>query len=274
MPDTALITGASGGIGEELARLLAANGANVVLLARSAAKLTALAEELGRAHAIQASVIAQDLSVSDAVDRVVGELAARGITIDILINNAGFATYGPFVQTPIAEEARLLQVNVIALTMLTKRLLPTMIQRRHGRVLNVASTAAFQPGPLMAVYYASKAYVLSFSEAIAEELDGTGVTVTTLAPGPTTTGFQSAAGLHPSAPSGGTAPMTSMSVAEEGLAAMYAGKRLVVPGFQNRIVVLANRLLPRRMIVRQVRRIQEKRREVSRAARETTAGVG
>ena len=167
MPDTALVTGASGGIGEELARLLAAGGANLVLVARSADRLAPPASELSQAHGVNASVIAQDLSAPDAVEAIAGELAARQLTIDILVNNAGFGVDGPFATTPADEEARMLQVNVVALTTLTKRLLPAMIERRHGRVLNVASTAAIQPGPSMAVYFASKAYVLSLSEGSA-----------------------------------------------------------------------------------------------------------
>ena len=162
----------------------------MVLVARSADRLASLASELSRAHGVNATVLAQDLSAPDAVEVIAGELAARQLTIDILVNNAGFGAYGPFATTPADEEARMLQVNVVALTMLTKRLLPAMIERRHGRVLNVASTAAFQPGPLMAVYYASKAYVLSLSEALSNETSGTGVTVTCLCPGPTETGFQ------------------------------------------------------------------------------------
>src|SRR3954453_1733990 len=178
MADTALVTGASGGIGEALARLPAAGGANVVLLARSAERLTALAGELSAAHRVQATVLAHDLAAPGAAEAIVRELSARQLTVDILVNNAGFGTYGPFTATSADEEMALMQVNIVALTMLTKRLLPPMIARRHGRILNVASTAAFQPGPLMAVYFASKAYVLSVSEDLSNESEGTGVTVT------------------------------------------------------------------------------------------------
>lgn len=259
MADTALVTGASGGIGEELARLLAAAGTDVVLVARSADKLRALADELARAHRIQATVLVEDLAAPDAADRIHDNLTARGIAIDILVNNAGFGTYGPFVETPAAEEARLLQVNVVALTMLTKRLLPRMVERRRGRVLNVASTAAFQPGPLMAVYYASKAYVLSFSEALTEETRGTGVTVTCLCPGPTRTGFQDRARMHESKLFSLLSVMSAREVAQAGHDAMMAGRAIVTPGLSNWLVAQSVRVAPRAVARRIVRKLQERR---------------
>ena len=178
MPDTALVTGASGGIGEDLARLIAAGGANLVLVARTADRLQALARELADAHQVTATPIAVDLAQPDSVARLVAELSSRGLVVDILVNNAGFGTSGFFWQIDPQRQVELLQLNVVTLTMLTRALLPGMIERRHGRVLNVASTAGFQPGPLMATYYASKAYVLSFSEALVNEAEGSGVTVT------------------------------------------------------------------------------------------------
>ena len=259
MPDTALVTGASGGIGEELARLLAAGGANLVLVARSADRLASLAGELSRAHGVNASVIAQDLSAPDAVDVIAGELAARQLTIDILVNNAGFGVYGPFATTPADEEARMLQVNVVALTMLTKRLLPAMIERRHGRVLNVASTAAFQPGPLMAVYYASKAYVLSLSEALSNETSGTGVTVTCLCPGPTETGFQDRARLRESRLFSALSVASAADVARAGYDGMMAGRAIVIPGLVNKIGVQALRVTPRAVVRRAIRAVQGRR---------------
>ena len=162
VPETALITGASGGIGEALTRLIAAGGANVVLVARRADRLTALADELTRTHGVTATVLAQDLAAPDADEAIVRQLAEKQLTIDMLVNNAGFGSYGLFAETPADEDARMLQVNVAALTMITKRLLPGMIERRHGRILNVASTAAFQPIPYQATYAATKAFVLSF----------------------------------------------------------------------------------------------------------------
>lgn len=257
--DTALVTGASGGIGEELARLLAADGVNVVLVARSGGKLAALAEELTRRRQVSAVALEQDLSAPDAVDRLERDLASRGLRIDILVNNAGFGTYGPFVETSEAEELRLLQVNVVALTALTKRLLPGMVQRRHGRVLNVASTAAFQPGPLMAVYYASKAFVLSFSEALANETAGTGVTVTCLCPGPTSTGFQDRARMGESRLFSTLGTMTAAEVARQGYAGMKAGRAVVITGLTNRLGVQLLRVSPRAVVRHVIRYLQDKR---------------
>ncbi len=247
MRDVALVTGASGGIGEELARLLAAGGADVVLLARSADKLQSLASELARAHNINASVLSVDLSAPDAADAVVRTLAERQLTIDILANNAGFGTHGEFAQEDPRELERMLYLNVVALTMLTRHLLPGMLERRRGRILNVASTAAFQPGPLMAVYYASKAYVLSLSEALAEETRGTGVTVTCLCPGPTRTGFQSRAHIEDSRLFNVASVMSSPDVARAGYDAMMAGRPLVIPGLMNKVGVQVLRFAPRRI---------------------------
>jgi uncharacterized protein len=259
MADTALVTGASSGIGEALARLIAAGGAHVVLVARNAGKLDTLAGELARAHGIRATVVAQDLSHPDAASRLAADLTGRGLTIDILVNNAGFGTSGRFWQIPADEDARLLQVNVVALTMLTKHLLPGMIERRRGRVLNVASTAAFQPGPLMATYYASKAYVLSFSEAIAEETSGTGVTVTCLCPGPTDTAFQDRAGIRESRLFSARTVMSVDEVARAGYDGMMAGRRLVIPGASNKAGTLLVRVAPRRFVSGVVRRLNETR---------------
>jgi short-subunit dehydrogenase len=259
VPDTAFVTGASGGIGEQLARLLAAGGANVVLVARDATKLAALARELSDAHKVEATPMPIDLSAADAVDRLDAQLKSRGIDVDILVNNAGFATYGPFVDTSERDEAELLQVNVVALTLLTKRLLPPMIRRRRGRILNVASTAAFLPGPLMAVYYASKAYVLSFSEALTNETAGTGVTVTCLCPGPTATGFQDRARMRESKLFSAVAVMDAADVARAGYDGMMAGRAIVVPGFSNKAMVQALRVSPRAVTRSLVRNIQDRR---------------
>ncbi|HLN57107.1 MAG TPA: SDR family oxidoreductase, partial [Thermoanaerobaculia bacterium] len=191
----ALVTGASSGIGKELARLIAADGYDLVLVARRQERLEELARELSVAHGVSARVIAADLADPDSPKRIVEELEAERIAVDVLVNNAGFGIYGRLWNSDITRQLEIIQVNVVALTDLTGRLLPGMVSRKRGRIVNVASTAAFQPGPYQAVYYATKAYVLSFSEAIAEELKGTGVTVTALCPGPTTTEFQEAAGL-------------------------------------------------------------------------------
>src|SRR3954454_3939709 len=193
---TALITGASGGIGLELARVFAAHGYDLVLVARSGGKLEELAGELRTRHGIEARVIAKDLARPESPEELFRELETAGVTVDVLINNAGFATFGPFVAADLHAELEELQLNVVTLTHLTKKLLPAMVARKRGGVLNVASTAAFQPGPFMAIYYATKAYVLSFSEALAAELEGQGVTISVLCPGPTETGFTARAGLE------------------------------------------------------------------------------
>jgi short-subunit dehydrogenase len=254
--ETALITGASGGIGEDLSRLIAESGANVVLVARNAAKLERLGEELSRKHGITASVIAVDLAHTNGAEHVVRELSGRGLTIDILVNNAGFGTSGLFWEIPAEDDRELLQVNVVSLTLLTKLLLPGMVQRRHGRILNVASTAAFQPGPLMAVYYASKAYVLSLSEALATETRGTGVTVTCLCPGPTRTGFQARARLGRARLFKLATVMSSADVARAGYEGMRAGKTIVIPGALNKVGVQALRAAPRAFVRHLVRYLQ------------------
>jgi short-subunit dehydrogenase len=253
MKETALVTGASGGIGEDLARVIAANGDNVILLARSAGKLQALADELSRAHNVVASVLTADLSVPAAAEDVVNRLAGRSVTVDILVNNAGFGTFGAFSRDDPQKQAEVLQVNVVALTQLTRLLLPGMIERRKGRILNVASTAAFQPGPFMAVYYASKAYVLSLSEAVAEEAAGTGVTVTCLCPGPTRTGFQERAKIQKTRLLNVMSVMTSADVARAGYDGMMAGRTVVVPGLRNKIGVQSLRVSPRRVVTKIIR---------------------
>jgi short-subunit dehydrogenase len=255
---TALITGASSGIGLELARIFAAHAHDVVLVARSEGKLRELAREC-EAKGVHAHVVAADLAAPDAARVVLDAVARLGVEIDVLVNNAGFGVYGRFAGTPLATELESIQVNVVALTDLTKRCLPGMIARRRGRILNVASTAGFLPGPLMAVYYATKAYVVSFSEAIANELEGTGVTVTVLCPGPTATGFQAAAHLETSRIVSLLSKATSRSVAEAGYEATMAGKVLCIPGVSNKVATLAPRLFPRAVIRKVVRAIQEPR---------------
>jgi short-subunit dehydrogenase len=256
---TTLVTGASDGIGQELARIAAAHRDDVVLVARRESRLRDLARELEQQHGIRAHVVAADLARTGAGSEVASRVADLGIHVDHLINNAGFGIYGRFDETPLDVELQIIQVNIVALTELTKRLLPGMVARRRGRILNVASTAAFLPGPLMAVYYATKAYVLSFSEAIANELQGTGVTVTVLCPGPTASGFQAAAHLEESKLVAGKTLATSRQVARDGYRAMMAGKTIVVSGFSNKLVAQVPRLLPRRVVAKIVRRVQERR---------------
>jgi uncharacterized protein len=241
---TALITGASEGLGRDLAELFARDGHHLVLVARNEARLTDLAAKLRDQFHIEAEVIAQDLSVPDASQHVFERL--RGKPIDFLVNNAGFGTHGPFVKADLSSQLAMIQVNIAALTHLTRLILPGMIERRGGRILNMASVAAFIPGPLMAVYYATKAYVLSFSEALANEVAGTGVTVTAVCPGPTKTEFQKRAKIEDSKLFSGSV-MSSMDVARIGYEGFMRGKRVVITGLSNRLLVGAAKLSPRRM---------------------------
>jgi short-subunit dehydrogenase len=258
-PQTAaLVTGASGGIGEELARLLAADKRDLVLVARSRDKLEALAAELSKQHHVRARVVASDLARPAAPQEIFEGLQRDGVRVEVLVNNAGFGSYGPFVETDLRAELDLIQVNIAALTHLTKLFLPAMVARRKGYVMQVASTAGFQPGPLMAVYYASKAYVLHLSEALANELEGTGVVVSALCPGPTETGFVEAAGMQQSKLFERGA-MTAREVAEIGYRGMLDGKTIVIPGFRNNLLARAVGFMPRGLITRVVRGIQERR---------------
>ncbi|WP_458204816.1 SDR family NAD(P)-dependent oxidoreductase [Haladaptatus sp. NG-SE-30] len=255
--NTALVTGASSGIGRQLARLLASDGHDLVLVARSEDALVELAENLTDDYGIAATVVVKDLADPESPEEIRDALAERDITVNVLVNNAGFGLYGPFTETDAQRELDMIQVNVTALTHLTKLFLPKMVERGAGRVLNVASTAAFQPGPLMAVYYASKAYVLSFSEAVAEECDGSGVTVTALCPGPTETGFGDRADMTDSKLFQGGV-MDAAAVAKAGYGGMQSGERVVVPGVQNRLLAQATRFVPRKTAARFARRAQER----------------
>jgi short-subunit dehydrogenase len=240
----AIVTGASGGLGLEFARLLAAEKHDVVLIARSADKLEAIAADLRARHGVNAETIALDLGQPGAADRVF----ARVPDCDILINNAGFASHGRFDELPPEHTREELLLDVVTLTELTHRYLPGMRARGAGRIMNLASTAGFLPGPFMAVYYAAKAYVISFSQAIAEELRGTGVSVTCFCPGATATDFAERAGL-------GKTLLFKMpvakaaTVAKAGYDAMMAGKDLAVPGISNKLVVLSTKLTPRRLLL-------------------------
>lgn len=251
---TALITGASGGIGEALARALATEHHDLVLVARNADALRRLGDELAAAHGVHVDTIATDLSVPGAAAAVVAELAGR--PIDVLVNNAGFGDFGPFHESDPAKVTQMVNLNVTTLTDLTRALLPAMVARRSGKVLNVASTAAFMPGPLMAVYYATKAYVLSFSEAIADELRSTGVTVTALCPGPVATGFQSGAEMGQSKLVKGKQLMTADECARLAVAGMHKGKTVVITGTMNKLQAMSPRFLPRRMVPGIVRKAQ------------------
>ncbi len=249
----ALVTGASSGIGFELARLLAHDGYNLVLVARDSERLEVAAASLrvGTGGRVTVDTRTVDLADADALD----ELAffANNLAPDILVNNAGFGVYGPFARTGVAREVEMIATNVTALTVLAKAVLPAMLARGSGRILNVASTASFAPGPFAAVYAATKAYVLSLSEALAEEGRGTGVTVTALCPGPTRTAFARRAGMGQTRVFQG-AIAEAGSVAQVGYAAMFAGRPVVVAGRLNKLLVFLVRLVPRQWVVKMSRR--------------------
>lgn len=254
----ALITGASSGIGAELAKLAAADGYDLVLVARSHPELQALADTLTQRHGAVVRVLPKDLAEARAPQDIFDELEGAGVAIEILINNAGFALYGPLWRNDRHQLQGLLQVNAVALTELCQLFLPQMVERGHGRVLNVASTAAFQPGPLMAAYYASKAYVLSLSEATANELRGTGVTMTALCPGLTRTRFGQRAGLDLSRLFELVPVADPQSVARAGYRGLMRGKTIVIPGLLNRVVAFSTRFAPRRAVTAILRALQER----------------
>ncbi|MCA9594698.1 MAG: SDR family oxidoreductase [Myxococcales bacterium] len=240
----ALVTGASSGIGEALARQLAEKGANVVLTARSRDKLSKLADELSARDGVQTQVVVGDLARPGGAEELLRDVASLGVELDHLVNNAGFGSAGPFVER--GRHAEMVRLNCEALVALTHGLLPAMVRRGRGGVLNVASTAAFQPMPFMATYAATKAFVLSFSTALAEEVAPHGITVTALCPGPVPTGFQETAGITPGAER--MAALSADQTAAIGIAGYMAGRRVVVPGGVNRVQTTLTQLLPRRAV--------------------------
>ncbi len=257
---TALITGASNGIGLELARIHASKKGNLVLVARSTARLNELKSEWETKYGIRVHVIAKDLSAPSAAQEVYNETTAAGITIDYLINNAGFGDFGLFTETDWNKELSMINLNITTLTHLCKLYVQDMVKRGSGKIMNVASTAAFQSGPTMAVYYATKAFVLSFSEALDNEVRDKGVTVTTLCPGATESGFQAAAAMEESALVKGKKLPTSKEVAEYGYAAMMKGTTVAIHGFLNRILATSVRFMPRAVVVKVTRKMQDKAR--------------
>jgi hypothetical protein len=252
---TTLLTGASGGIGYELAKLFARDHHNLVLVARSADKLAQVANEL-QVYGVTIKTIAVDLATPFAPRFLFDQL--QDTPIDILINNAGFGAHGEFARMSEQEILGQIHLNITALTELTRLFLPAMVQRRSGRIMNVASTAAFQPGPLMAVYYATKAYVLSFSEAIANELRGSGVAVTCFCPGATHTGFARRAGTENSRLFKQVGAMSAEKVAHDGYRALMAGRTVAISGAHNRVVAQSVRFAPRKMVTAVSRRVVEK----------------
>jgi short-subunit dehydrogenase len=243
-PETVLITGASSGIGLELAKCFAADGCKLILVARNSVALETLAEELRRENKIEAIVLAADLSLPETARRIFQELSAQNISVDVLVNNAGFGLHDEFVKLPLERQLGIIQVNITALTELTGLFLPGMITKKAGGILNVASVAGFLPGPNMAVYFASKAFVLSFSEALAEELGETGVTVSAFCPGATETNFSQVARGGKSRKSK-TSKMSAERAARYGHRAFRNNQVVAIPGFQNRFLILLTRILPR-----------------------------
>lgn len=249
---TALVTGATSGIGYEMAKQLAQDGYDLVLVARNKERLDRLADELGRNFKVKAFSLPNDLSIPSSPAEIFNELMERSIHIDILVNNAGFNVWGPFTQTEWDKELQMIQVNMITLTHLTKLILPGMVQRSYGKILNIGSTGSFAPAPLDSVYCATKAYVLSFSEAVAEEVRGTGVTVTALCPGATNTEFAARAEMMDVKLFQGSL-MAPETVAAIGYKAMMLGKPSVVAGWANKATVFSLRFMPRRLMARMVK---------------------
>ena len=243
-----LITGASGGIGHDLAMLAAADGKNLVLAARSVDKLEQLAEKIRTNNKVEIITIDVDLSDETGVNSLISNINKQELQIDTLINNAGFGDFGDFAKADLSKNMEMIQLNISALTQLSHFALQGMLKAGKGKIMNVASTAAFMPGPGMAVYYASKAYVLSFSEALTRELKRSGVTVTTLCPGPTDTDFALSAGLGKSLMHRMLPPSTSMQVAKAGYKAMLKGKAIEIPGFVNKLSAVTPRFSPRSMV--------------------------
>jgi short-subunit dehydrogenase len=254
----ALITGASTGIGRELAQIAAANGYDVILTARTAQSLQTAAADIERTTSRKTHIFPIDLSQPNAARTLFADIARAGLTIDVLINNAGFGLLGKFSELPEDEQMQMIQLNIGALTQLTRLYLPGMIERRTGYILNIASTASFQPGPLMAIYYASKAYVLSFSEAIHNEAKGTGVNVCCLCPGATRTEFQKRAGMAATKLFEGGHVMSAQEVAQIGWDAMRHGKSSVIAGRMNATLAFFTRFAPRQMAAGIARSLQEK----------------
>lgn len=248
MANTVLITGATSGIGRELAELFAADGHRLVLAARSEDGLYRAKQELESRHSAPVSVIPIDLSNRDAASLLKDTLDRNGVEIDVLVNNAGFGLHGSFTETPLHDELAMIDLHIRSMTMLTKYFLPRMVEKRHGGVINVSSTAAFQPGPFMSVYYATKSYALSFTEALAGELLGTNVLVTALCPGPTETRFSERAKLAAVKLFAG-GMMNPTEVAKEGYRGYRRGRTIVIPGIRNRLLAFSVRFTPRKLIL-------------------------
>ncbi|MCI0473717.1 MAG: SDR family oxidoreductase [Ignavibacteria bacterium] len=258
MKKTALITGASSGLGVEFARNFAKDGHNLVLTARRTDRMNALAEELRIKHGIRVDVLGKDLSDMNEVQSVFDTLQKDEIHIDFLVNNAGFGDFGEFHNAHWPKLEQIIDVNIKALTKLTYLFVNPMVNKGEGRIMNLASLAGFQPGPLLAVYFATKAYVLSFSEAITNELYGTGVIVTTLCPGPTESEFKTAANLGNSKLFKRSRIPSSKEVADYGYRKMMKGSMTVVPGLYNKFLATGYRIFPRKIVLKVVRSLQDR----------------
>jgi uncharacterized protein len=253
---TALVTGASGGIGLDLAECFAQDGYDLILTARSEAALQDESQRLAKRHGVAATSIAADIGVPGAGRKLADAVAARGLAVDVLVNNAGYGTAGAFAGSSESDQLGMVDLNVRALVELTHIYWPGMLAKKRGGVLNVASTAAFQPGPLMAIYYATKAFVLSFSEALWKEAEGTGVHVSCLCPGPTESKFRERAGTGATRLSRVGTPMTSMSVAQLGYRAFRDNRRVMITGGRNAVLARLVPFLPRRMVLGMVHNLQ------------------
>lgn len=258
MNETVLITGSSGGIGLELARLHAEHHDNLILIARNKLKLDELRDELEKKFSISVITIGKDITLPGAVDEISDEIRMRNLFVSILINNAGIGDIGLFAESDSSKILNMINLNITALTLLTKAFLPEMIARGNGRILNIASTAAFQAGPTMSVYFASKAYVLHFSEALHNEVVNVGVTVTALCPGSTESGFYAAA-MRDSNRLKKRNLKSAREIAEYGYKSMMKGKRIAIPGMKNKIMIFSVRFIPRSLATWAARKIEEKK---------------
>ncbi len=253
--ETVLITGASSGIGLELAKLFAASGSRLILVARNESKLTELKQQLVNQHSAHTDVIVMDLSKVDAAEKLRDEIYRRKLRVDVLVNNAGFGELGKFAEIPIERQVDMIRLNVVTVAHLTRLLLPEMLKYRQGGILNVASIAAFLPGPNMAIYYATKAFVLSFSDALHEELIDTDLKVTCLCPGPTKTGFAADSGME-STTLFEAGAMDAAEVAKIGYESFRKNQSVVVIGFKNKLLAFLTRLTPRFIARKMVKRVQ------------------
>jgi len=253
---TALITGASSGIGYELAKLFAKDRINLVLVARNESKLISIKKDFEQKYNINVKIIIKDLSLKSSPQEIYDELINDKISIEYLINNAGFGYWGKFSDTMLEMELKMINLNIISLTILTKLFLKNMLKNNFGKILNVSSTASFQPGPNMAVYYATKAYVSSFTEAVSEELRNTSVSITTLCPGPTNTNFEYFSGLNKTKLFKIMKPANAYKVAKYGYKNMMKGKRLAIYGFTNKLILIIEKFFPRIIILKMIKYLQ------------------